>query len=182
MPGPCSAAQCFPGASPLLPAALQTRVPSPRSTPCPTARGAQRYAVHASFSTADVTELLLSGWEPAGAGAMDADPGTAPLGTDGATLFLQCGVDRNGSCLCRALPKLLTVPYCLTKGGRNPRQRGKPHQAESGNGTSGGKHVPSPSKPRNKVISGITAIFYFSAPLSRSLTHRYTPTAVRPAQ
>lgn len=74
------------------------------------------------------------------------------------------------------------LPY---RGRRNTLQHKKQYQVQTGNSSSRVKHVLSlsPSKLWNKVISGITAVFYFSALLSRSLTNSYIPTAtVRPAQ
>lgn len=49
----------------------------------------QRYTLHTSLSTADATNLFLSGRKPGGAGRMNADHRTASLGSDGAMLFLQ---------------------------------------------------------------------------------------------
>lgn len=103
-----------------LPSSLQPcrhRLPSPGSKPYPADCKTQWYTLHTSLSTADVTNLFLSGWKPAGTGAMNADHRTASLGSDGTTLFLLWGVDRNQLCLCRLLLKSVTVPYCLTEVG-----------------------------------------------------------------
>lgn len=81
-------ARCSPGRSP------PPRGPAGTGCPVLAARRAlqaeaQRYTLHTSLSTADATNLFLSGRKPGGAGRMNADHRTASLGSDGAMLFLQ---------------------------------------------------------------------------------------------